>query len=56
MIPRYSRPQMTAIWEPENRFRIWLKIETLATEAQATLRIVPERAATASTPSRRPSG
>ena len=31
MIPRYSRPEMAAIWEPENRFRIWLDIETHAT-------------------------
>ncbi len=33
MIPRYSRAEMSAIWEPENRFRIWLEIEALATEA-----------------------
>ena len=33
MIPRYSRPEMTALWEPEARFRIWLEIETLAAEA-----------------------
>ena len=29
MIPRYTRPEMAQIWEPENRFRIWLEIETL---------------------------
>ena len=37
MIPRYTRPEMAKIWEPENRFRIWLEIETLACEAQITL-------------------
>ena len=47
MIPRYSRPEMTAIWEPENRFRIWLEIETLASEAQAELGVIPESAAAA---------
>ncbi len=41
MIPRYSRPEMTAIWEPETRFRIWLEIETLAAEAMANLGQVP---------------
>jgi hypothetical protein len=30
MIPRYSRPEMVKIWEPENRFRIWLEIEAHA--------------------------
>src|SRR5258708_34453607 len=42
MIPRYSRPQMTAIWEPENRYRIWLEIETLAAEAMAELGTIPK--------------
>lgn len=37
MISRYTRPDMAKIWEPENRFRIWLEIETLACEAQAEL-------------------
>jgi len=41
MIPRYTRPDMAKIWEPENRFRIWLKIETLACEAQAQLGVIP---------------
>jgi adenylosuccinate lyase len=41
MIPRYSRPAMTAIWEPENRFKIWLEIETLACEKMADLGIIP---------------
>ncbi len=41
MIPRYSRPQMAAIWEPANRFAIWLRIEILACEAWAELGVVP---------------
>ncbi len=45
MIPRYSRPEMAAIWEPEARFRIWLDIEILACEAQADLGIIPREAA-----------
>ena len=45
MIPRYSRPEMTAIWEPEARFRIWLDIEILACEAQADLGVIPREAA-----------
>jgi adenylosuccinate lyase len=47
MIPRYSRPQMTEIWSPESRFRIWQEIETLATEAMAELGVVPKEAAEA---------
>jgi adenylosuccinate lyase len=47
MIPRYSRPEMSAIWAPENRFRIWLDIEIYATEALARAGVVPESAATA---------
>jgi adenylosuccinate lyase len=47
MIPRYSRPQMARIWEPESRFRIWLEIETLACEAQAALGVIPASAARA---------
>ncbi len=47
MIPRYSRPEMTAIWEPENKFRIWLEIETLAAEAMAKLGTIPKEAAKA---------
>src|SRR5512136_2718422 len=42
MIPRYTRPEMAKIWEPENRFRIWLEIETLACEAQAELGVIPK--------------
>ncbi len=42
MIPRYTRQEMANIWEPENRFRIWLEIETLACEAQAELGVIPK--------------
>jgi len=35
MVPRYTRPQMAAIWSPEERFRIWFEIEALAAEAMA---------------------
>jgi adenylosuccinate lyase len=45
MIPRYSRPQMAAIWEPETRFRIWFEIEAHATDALAALGEVPQEAA-----------
>ena len=45
MIPRYSRPEMTAVWEPESRYRIWLDIEVLACEAQADLGLIPREAA-----------
>jgi adenylosuccinate lyase len=47
MIPRYSRPQMTAIWEPQTRFRIWFEIEAHATDALAELGVVPREAAAA---------
>ncbi len=47
MIPRYSRPEMTRIWEPENRFRIWFEIEAHACDAQAELGVIPEAAAKA---------
>jgi adenylosuccinate lyase len=45
MIPRYSRPEMTAIWSPETRFRIWFEIEAHAADAMAKLGIVPKAAA-----------
>jgi adenylosuccinate lyase len=45
MIPRYSRPEMTAIWSPETRYSIWLEIETLAMEAMADLGVIPKDAA-----------
>ena len=47
MVPRYSRPDMTAIWTPENRFRIWFEIEAHATDALAELGVVPRDAAAA---------
>ena len=45
MIPRYSRPEMTNIWEPQTRFRIWFEIEAHAADAMAKLGIVPKAAA-----------
>jgi adenylosuccinate lyase len=45
MIPRYSRPEMTHIWEPQTRFRIWFEIEAHAADAMAKLGIVPKAAA-----------
>ena len=45
MIPRYSRPEMTAIWSPETRFRIWFEIEAHAADAMADLGIIPKDAA-----------
>lgn len=47
MIPRYTRPEMAAIWEPETKFRIWFEIEAHAMDAQAALGVVPEAAARA---------
>ncbi|MDB5512417.1 MAG: adenylosuccinate lyase [Enterovirga sp.] len=47
MIPRYSRPEMAAIWSPETRFRIWFEIEAHATSALAELGTVPQEAADA---------
>jgi adenylosuccinate lyase len=47
MIPRYSRKQMTDIWEAENRFRIWFEIEAHACDANAKLGRIPEAAAKA---------
>jgi adenylosuccinate lyase len=45
MIPRYSRPEMTSIWDPENKFRIWFEIEAHACDAQAELGVIPKSAA-----------
>jgi adenylosuccinate lyase len=45
MIPRYSRPEMVAIWSPEAKFRIWFEIEAHATTALADLGVVPREAA-----------
>ena len=47
MVPRYSRPAMTAIWEPEAKYRIWFEIEAHATEKLGELGVVPESAAQA---------
>jgi adenylosuccinate lyase len=47
MIPRYSRPDMAAIWTPESRLRIWFEIEAHATDALAELGVVPREAAKA---------
>lgn len=45
MIPRYSRPEMAAIWSPETKFRIWFEIEAHAADAMAELGIIPKEAA-----------
>ncbi|MCC6471501.1 MAG: adenylosuccinate lyase [Alphaproteobacteria bacterium] len=47
MIPRYSRPEMAAIWDPEQRYRIWFEIEAHACDAQAELGVIPKEAAKA---------
>jgi adenylosuccinate lyase len=44
MIPRYSRPEMAGLWEPENRYRAWLAVEILACEANAKLGLIPAKA------------
>jgi hypothetical protein len=45
MIPRYSRPEMAAIWSPETKFRIWFEIEAHACDALAELGVIPKEAA-----------
>jgi adenylosuccinate lyase len=45
MVPRYTRPEMAAIWAPENRYRIWFEIEALACEAMAQIGAIPASAA-----------
>ena len=47
MIPRYSRPEMVAIWSPETKFRIWFEIEAHACDAQAALGVIPKENAAA---------
>lgn len=47
MIPRYTRPEMAAIWSPESKFQIWFEIEAHACDAQAKLGVIPEGAAKA---------
>ena len=45
MIPRYARPEMSRIWEPQTRFRIWFEIEAHAADALAELGVIPKAAA-----------
>src|SRR3984957_20027306 len=45
MIPRYTRPEMAAIWEAQTRFKIWFEIEAHAADAQAELGVIPKEAA-----------
>jgi len=45
MIPRYSRPDMVAIWSPESKFRIWFEIEAHACDALAEIGVIPKEAA-----------
>ncbi len=47
MIPRYTRPEMASIWEPQTRFRIWFEIEAHAADALAELGVIPQQAAKA---------
>lgn len=47
MIPRYSRPEMVAVWSPETKFRIWYEIEAHACDAQADLGVIPRENAEA---------
>jgi len=44
MIPRYSRPEMASLWEPENRYRAWLEVELFACEANSKLGLIPAKA------------
>ena len=44
MIPRYSRPAMVAVWEPQTRFRIWFEIEAHACDALAEIGVIPKSA------------
>src|SRR2546421_4956371 len=45
MIPRYTRPEMAAIWDPQTRYRIWFEIEAHAADAMAELGVIPKSAA-----------
>ena len=47
MIPRYSRPEMVSIWEPQTRFKIWFEIEAHACDALAELGVIPKESAAA---------
>jgi adenylosuccinate lyase len=43
MVPRYSRPEMTAIWSAKNRYRIWWQIEVFAAEAMGRIGMIPAK-------------
>ena len=45
MIPRYARPEMTSIWSPETRFKIWFEVEAHAADRMAELGVIPKEAA-----------
>jgi adenylosuccinate lyase len=45
MIPRYTRPEIAAIWDPQTRYRLWFEIEAHAADAMAELGIIPKAAA-----------
>lgn len=45
MIPRYARPEMTALWSPESKYRIWFEIEAHAADRMAELGVIPKAAA-----------
>jgi len=47
MIPRYARPEMTAVWEAQTRFRIWFEIEAHACDALAEIGVIPKESAEA---------
>ncbi|ACK50064.1 adenylosuccinate lyase [Methylocella silvestris BL2] len=47
MIPRYSRPEMVAVWDAQTRFRIWFEIEAYACDALAEIGVIPKEAAAA---------
>ena len=47
MIPRYSRPDMVAVWSPQTKFRIWFEIEAHACDAMADLGVIPRENAAA---------
>src|SRR6202171_3863155 len=45
MIPRYTRPEMAAIWDPQTRYHIWFEIEAHAADALAEIGVMPKEAA-----------
>ncbi|MET0538787.1 MAG: adenylosuccinate lyase [Xanthobacteraceae bacterium] len=45
MIPRYTRPEIAAIWDPQTRYRLWFEIEAHAADAMAALGMIPKEAA-----------